>query len=188
MPRAASLLVAASCALCSLAGARSVEGATLRVKNASPFILQVFIGGVRAGWLKPFRTELFNGLRAGTHRVFLHSEYGTVAWGPRDVHVPGQLRIALEARDIDTALAARIYQANRASLIACGKLAERRGESVRGTRAEFEVSVSERGEGLVRVSGAGLSEGLTGCYRAVATQWKFDVTGRRYELSFVHVN
>jgi hypothetical protein len=162
----------------------------LRIKNNTPFILQVFVAGIRVGWLKPFRTELFKGLRAGVHRIYTHSEYGTVAWGPKPVQVPGQLNITLEkaVADLDTALATRLYKANKASLLACGRLADRRGESVRGTRAEFEVSVDDQGAGQVTVTGEGLSEPFLGCLRTMVKQWKFDATGAAYSLSFTHIN
>lgn len=170
--------------------AREAERGVLRIKNSSPFILQVYVAGIRIGWIKPFRSELFKGLRDGVHRIYLHSEYGTVAWGPRQVQVPGQLNVTLDKQtaDLDTALAARIYKANRASLAACAKLAERRGESVRGTRAEFEVSVDEKGGGTVTVKGEELGESLLGCLRTMVKQWKFDATGAAYSLSFTHVN
>lgn len=162
----------------------------LRIKNNSPFILQVYVAGIRVGWIKPFRGELFKGLRDGVHKLYLHSEYGTVAWGPKHVNVPGQLNITLDKQtaDLDTALAARIYKANRASLAACAKLAERRGENVRGTRAEFEVSVDEKGAGTVTVKGEELGESLLGCLRTMVKQWKFDATGAAYTLSFTHIN
>ena len=170
--------------------AGEADRGVLRITNNSPFILQVFVAGIRVGWIKPFRSELFRGLRDGIHKVYTHSEYGTVAWGPKQVQVPGQLNITLDKRvaDLDTALAARIYKANRASLMACAKLAERRGENVRGTRAEFEVSVDEKGVGSVTVKGEELGESLLGCLRTMVKQWKFDATGTAYTLSFTHIN
>ncbi len=163
----------------------------LRLRNSSPFIIQVFIGGVRVGWVKPFRTELFKGLKGGYHKIYTHTEYGTVAWGPKNVMVPGTLNVELDKSqqpaDLDTALAARVFQTNKASLVACGKIAERRGESLGGLRVEFEVGVSEKGEGKVKVTGEGIGDQLRSCYRAVVTQWKYPVTGQPYTISFMHM-
>lgn len=164
----------------------------LHLRNNTPFLMVVYVAGVRVGWIRPFRVEPFRGLKVGYHRLLARSEYGSAAWGPREVQVPGSVSLNLDSsaqtEDVNVALASRVYKANRSSLLACGKIAERRGEDVAGTRAEFEVTVNEKGEGQVAVKGDGLGESLVGCYRAVATQWKFPETGNAYTLSFVHVN
>ena len=65
----------------------------LRIRNQTPFLMQVHVAGIRAGWIKPFRTALFKGLKDGNHKVFANSEYGSGSWGPRSVWVPGTLLV-----------------------------------------------------------------------------------------------
>jgi hypothetical protein len=163
----------------------------LRVRNTTPFIMLLYVAKVRVGWVKPFRTEVLRGLRDGYHRLYAHSEYGSASWGPRSVWVPGTLNVTFDARrsrDLDTAMASRIFRSNRASLIACDKIAERRGESTSGVRAEFEVQVDARGNGTVTVSADSGAAQLLSCYRAVVTQWKYPQTGAAYTVSFQHVH
>lgn len=61
----------------------------LRVRNRTPFIVILYVQGVRVGWLRPLRTGRMRGLKRGYHRVYAHSRWGTVAWGPRSIWVPG---------------------------------------------------------------------------------------------------
>lgn len=61
----------------------------LRVRNRTPFIVIVYVHGVRLGWLRPFRTGLLRGLRRGFHRLYAHSRWGSFYWGPRSIWVPG---------------------------------------------------------------------------------------------------
>jgi len=163
----------------------------LKIKNSTPFILQIYIAGIRVGWIKPFRTEVLKGLRTGYHQVYSHSEYGTMSWGPRTARVPGTLNITMdgsaEPTDAETALASRIYKGNMASLTACTRIAERRGEEVQGIRVEFQVQVDEKGQGTVSIGGDELGPSLASCYRSVVKQWKFPETGTPYSLSFTHV-
>ena len=65
------------------------DRALLRIRNRTPFVLIVYIGGVRVGWMRPYRVGLMRGLLAGYHRMYAHSRYGTTSWGPRAVWVPG---------------------------------------------------------------------------------------------------
>ena len=62
---------------------------TLSVKNETPYILIVYISGVRVGWIRPYRAGVLKGLRAGYHQLYAHSRWGTTSWGPREVEVPG---------------------------------------------------------------------------------------------------
>ena len=69
--------------------AREGERNTLQINNQTPFITIVYIGGVRLGWMRPYRIGLIRGLMIGYHRLYAHSQYGTTSWGPRDVWIPG---------------------------------------------------------------------------------------------------
>jgi hypothetical protein len=68
---------------------RDGDRATLRIRNRTPFIVMVYIGGVRIGWMRPYRVGMIRGLMNGFHRLYAHSRYGTTSWGPRPVWVPG---------------------------------------------------------------------------------------------------
>ena len=86
-------------------------------------------------------------------------------------------------------LAAQILRHNRASLAACDRLAERRGETLRsGSRAEFRVRVEDDGRATVQVSGQGISATTLTCYRSVATEWKLPQIGEAYSTVFAHVH
>jgi hypothetical protein len=61
----------------------------LQVNNNTPFINIIYIGGIRIGWMRPYRTGLIRGLLTGYHRLYAHSQYGTTSWGPRDAWIPG---------------------------------------------------------------------------------------------------
>ncbi|MFH1132030.1 MAG: hypothetical protein V1754_11890 [Pseudomonadota bacterium] len=61
----------------------------LQVRNRTPFVVLLYVHGVRVGWLRPYRTGTIRGLRAGYHRVYAHSRWGSVYWGPKRVWVPG---------------------------------------------------------------------------------------------------
>lgn len=65
------------------------ERSLLRVRNRTPFIIIVYVGGVRLGWMRPYRVGLIRGLTNGYHRMYAHSRYGTTSWGPRFVWIPG---------------------------------------------------------------------------------------------------
>jgi len=69
--------------------AHEADRNTLRVNNQTPFITILYIGGVRVGWMRPYHTGMINGLLAGYYRLYAHSQYGTMSWGPRDAWVPG---------------------------------------------------------------------------------------------------
>ncbi len=163
----------------------------LRIRNTTPYILSIYVGGVRAGWIRPYRTELFRGLRDGSHRVYAVSEYGSAAWGPRYARVPGTVNVVLEGKAAENAalaMASRVFNANKASLLACDKLAERRGEDIGVGRVEFDVEVDDKGQGKVQARGDRVSDKLLSCYRLMVSQWKYPVTGSAYSLSFSHVH
>jgi hypothetical protein len=69
----------------------AVEGdrSLLRIRNKTPFIVIVYVAGVRVGWIRPHRIGLIRGLVSGYHRVYALSQHGTVSWGPQFVWVPG---------------------------------------------------------------------------------------------------
>jgi hypothetical protein len=69
--------------------AREGDRNTLQINNQTPFITIVYIGGVRLGWMRPYRIGMIRGLMIGYHRLYAHSQYGTTSWGPRDVWIPG---------------------------------------------------------------------------------------------------
>ncbi len=62
----------------------------LKVKNRTPFIVILNIAGVRVGWMRPYRTGIIRGLTPGYHKLYAHSRYGTMSWGPKDIWTPGQ--------------------------------------------------------------------------------------------------
>jgi hypothetical protein len=69
--------------------AREGDRTLLQVNNQTPFIVFVYVGGVRIGWIRPYRTAIIRGLANGYHTLYAHSQYGTMSWGPRDAWIPG---------------------------------------------------------------------------------------------------
>ena len=65
------------------------DRALLRIRNRTPFMITLYISGVRVGWLRPYRVGKIRGLATGYHRLYAQSRYGTTSWGPEDVWVPG---------------------------------------------------------------------------------------------------
>jgi hypothetical protein len=164
----------------------------LKIKNRTPFIINIYIGGVRSGWVKPFRTEVFKGLKAGKHKLYAITHYGSSFWGPLKVNVPGAWNLTPDSGtkdpDLEAALAGRIYRRNRSSLVACDKLADRRGEDLQGKRADFEIEVDDKGKGKAKVTGTHIRRRLNSCYRAVTGTWKYPETGNPYVVSFSHIH
>jgi hypothetical protein len=163
----------------------------LRIRNRTPFMLTVYVAGVRSGWIKPFRTVLFKGLKAGYQKIYVHSHYGSASWGPKRVWVPGTWNLtpppdAKTTEDMTEALASRIYRRNRNSLVACDRLAERRGEEIAGQRADFEIKVNAEGKATVSVTGPG-GKRLRACYAAVAKTWEYPSVGSDYTVTFQHI-
>ncbi|MCA9668151.1 MAG: hypothetical protein KC503_21280 [Myxococcales bacterium] len=62
----------------------------LMVRNRTPFLILVYVRGVRMGWLRGYRTGIIRGLRPGYHRVYAHSRWGSTYWGPRVLYVPSR--------------------------------------------------------------------------------------------------
>lgn len=191
--RAVALLLALAASAPLGTSARSVgEGQQkLRIRNRTPFILILYVSGVRVGWVKPFRSETVRGLREGYHDVYATSRYGSGYFGPQRTWVPGNWNITPTAggvsEDAAVALSGRIYRQNRASLAACDALARRRGEELRGLRAELEVKVDKEGRGVVAINGAGLPERLRSCYAAVSRTWSLPNTGEQYIVTLQHL-
>lgn len=69
--------------------AREADRTLLQVNNQTPFIVFIYVEGVRIGWMRPYRTAIIRGLTTGYHRLNAHSQYGTMSWGPRDAWIPG---------------------------------------------------------------------------------------------------
>jgi hypothetical protein len=61
----------------------------LRVKNKSGRCGIIFLDGVRLGTVGPNTDYLFRGLPAGYYRIAGTTPFGTHAWGPQDLYVPG---------------------------------------------------------------------------------------------------
>jgi len=75
-------------------GARAAgEQNVLQVHNQTPFILTIYLGDLKLGWVRPFRTGRIRGLVTGYHKLYAHSEFGTVSFGPRETWVPGNWNI-----------------------------------------------------------------------------------------------
>jgi hypothetical protein len=69
--------------------ARESDRNVLQINNQSPFIVILYVGDVRVGFIHPYRSAFIRGLLAGYHKLYAHSQYGTTSWGPRDTWVPG---------------------------------------------------------------------------------------------------
>jgi predicted Zn finger-like uncharacterized protein len=119
---------------------------------------------------------------------------------PRPAEVPdrlptdaGPVGLARQLRtgpgDVKTVLALKVFHRNRSTLLACDRLAERRGETLKpGSRAEFRVRVEPGGIAIVEVRGQGMSTETLSCYRAVASRWQFPRADAAYSTSFHHVH
>jgi hypothetical protein len=69
--------------------AREADRTLLQVNNQTPFIVFIYVGGVRIGWMRPYRTAVVRGMVNGYHTLYAHSQYGTMSWGPREAWIPG---------------------------------------------------------------------------------------------------
>jgi predicted Zn finger-like uncharacterized protein len=102
---------------------------------------------------------------------------------------PLSAKFGAQPDDLKTVLALQIYRRNKSSLVACDQLAERRGETFDdGSRAEFKVHITAAGKATIQVRGFDLSETTLACYRAMASQWQFTISGVEYSTSFEHVH
>ncbi len=68
---------------------KETERGVLQINNQSPFMVILYVGEVRVGFIHPYRSAFIRGLPAGYHKLYAHSQYGTTSWGPRDTWVPG---------------------------------------------------------------------------------------------------
>ena len=73
---------------------RVVPGAAgrnvLTIRNRTPFVVFIYVRGIRSGWLRGYATGLIRGLKVGYHNVYAHSRWGNAYWGPRLVWVPSR--------------------------------------------------------------------------------------------------
>ncbi len=65
----------------------------LKIRNQTPFMVIVYISGIRIGWMKPYRIGTIRGLKSGYHKLYAHSRNGSTSWGPREIWVPGSWNI-----------------------------------------------------------------------------------------------
>ncbi len=98
--------------------------------------------------------------------------------------------VARRARNTNTPmfLASRIYRRNKRTLLACDRLAQRRGEGLANSRAMFSVSVDAAGAGSVKVTGRGIAQRRMSCYQVMARRWRLPATGAAYRTAFKHIN
>jgi len=66
---------------------------TLVVQNTTPRTAYVYADGVLLGWTGPRQTHTLRTGESGYHRVTVRSLFGTALWGPRDLYVPGEIRL-----------------------------------------------------------------------------------------------
>ena len=66
------------------------DRAVMMVRNRTPFLVLVYVRGVRMGWLRAYRTGIIRGLPVGYHRVYAHSRWGSTHWGPRAMWIPSR--------------------------------------------------------------------------------------------------
>jgi hypothetical protein len=62
----------------------------LTIRNRTPFVVFLYVRGIRSGWLRGYATGLIRGLKVGYHKVYAHSRWGNAYWGPRLVWVPSR--------------------------------------------------------------------------------------------------
>jgi hypothetical protein len=93
----------------------------------------------------------------------------------------GSIHRRLDQKNV---LVQRLFRLNEGAIIACSRIAERRGATLQGRTAEFKVQVDAEGKVSVVVEGEGLSPDLLRCYRAIVAAWQFPATGQPYQLVF----
>lgn len=69
---------------------REGERNVLMVRNRTPFLVLIYVHGIRMGWLRPYATGILRGLATGYHNVYAHSRWGSAHWGPRVMWVPSR--------------------------------------------------------------------------------------------------
>ena len=85
-------------------------------------------------------------------------------------------------------LASRIYRRNKRTLLACDRLAQRRGESLGNSRALFRIKLDAQGGKSVKVAGKGVEDRRLACYRVMATRWRLPRTRDGYRTEFQHIH
>ena len=70
--------------------AEAATGAALVVRNRTPYVVILYVGGIRVGWLRGYRSGKIRGLRPGYHQLYAHSRWGSTSWGPRRLWLPGR--------------------------------------------------------------------------------------------------
>ena len=86
--------------------------------------------------------------------------------------------------DRHAALAQRLFRRHYRTLLACDKMADRRGEWARSRGAVFRVQVQPSGTVEVDVEGDDLSEGVTQCYERFLKRWPYPTKQESYRLAF----
>jgi len=66
---------------------------TLVVQNTTTRAAFVYADGVLLGWIGPRQTHTLRTGEPGYYRVTTRSLFGTTLWGPRDLYVPGEVRL-----------------------------------------------------------------------------------------------
>lgn len=69
------------------------RNATLVVKNTTTRTAYVYADGVLLGWTGPRQTHTLRTGEPGYHRVTVRSLFGTAHWGPKDLYIPGEIRL-----------------------------------------------------------------------------------------------
>lgn len=69
---------------------REGDRSVLMVRNRTPFLVLIYVHGIRMGWLRPYATGVLRGLGTGYHNVYAHSRWGSAHWGPRPLWVPSR--------------------------------------------------------------------------------------------------
>lgn len=95
-------------------------------------------------------------------------------------------QMGTKSNDLATAFASRIYRRNRSMLIACDRLADRRGDLKEGAAVAFKIKVLANGSANVNMQGHAVGESLLSCYRSTLSQWQYPIIQQEYETSFNH--
>jgi hypothetical protein len=65
----------------------------LELTNRGPRVAYVYADGVLLGWVGPRQATLLSTGESGYYRITARSLFGTTLWGPRDLYVPGAVRL-----------------------------------------------------------------------------------------------
>ena len=67
-------------------------------KNEQLLEQSVYADGVLIGWTGPRPTHTLRTGESGYYRISPRSLFGTTLWGPRDLYVPGEVRLGQESK------------------------------------------------------------------------------------------